>query len=234
MKSFLLLSFVLITCAGVSAQDSNLVTIKTGYKVKDVLAPADIYLYPQFINGKVLFRDGTKAAAKMNYSRLFDQILFIDPGADTLALADEKTIKFITIDRDTFFYDEGYMRLIADHDVIKLAEKQIWVVADIRKMGTYNRVTNTVAVESFSSYTNGSDPAKSKDLILNEDIVLRKETQYYIGDQNNHFVRAGKNKLLQLFPKAQRAIENYLKENKVNFDKKEDLEKLARFLAQPI
>jgi len=65
---------------------------------------------------------------------------------------------------------------------------------------------------------------------MNEDIVMRKETEYYFGDKYNHFVRASKKKLLDFFPKDEQRIENYLKENKVNFDKKADLEKLCQFL----
>ena len=168
----------------------------------------------------------------MNYNRLYGQMLFINPIGDTLALADEKNIKFIVIDKDTFYYDGGYLRLMANGGVVKLTEKQIWVLADIRKIGTHNRPTTTVAVTSFSSYTDGRDAAKSKDLIMNEDVVLRKETQYYFGDKFNLFVPASKKGLLQLFPKEQREIDNYLKETKVNFNKKEDVEKLYQFLLQ--
>ena len=232
MRSPLLLFFILIGYADLSAQDSTFVTIKTGQSVKDVLTSADIYHYPQFTNGKVFLRDGTKAAGKMNYNRLYGQMLFINPIGDTLALADEKNIKFIVIDKDTFYYDGGYLRLMANGGVVKLTEKQIWVLADIRKIGTHNRPTTTVAVTSFSSYTDGRDAAKSKDLIMNEDVVLRKETQYYFGDKYNLFVPASKKGLLQIFPKEQREIDNYLKENKVNFNKKEDVEKLYQFLLQ--
>ena len=232
MRSPLLLFFILIGYADLSAQDSTFVTIKTGQSVKDVLTSADIYHYPQFTNGKVFLRDGTKAAGKMNYNRLYGQMLFINPIGDTLALADEKNIKFIVIDKDTFYYDGGYLRLTANGGVVKLTEKQIWVLADIRKIGTHNRPTTTVAVTSFSSYTDGRDAAKSKDLIMNEDVVLRKETQYYFGDKYNLFVPASKKGLLQIFPKEQREIDNYLKENKVNFNKKEDVEKLYQFLLQ--
>ena len=231
MRTLLLLFLILIGYAGIFAQDSTLVTIKSGYKATDVLTSADIYYYAQFINGKVFFKDGTKGVAKMNYNRLFDQVLFVDPKGDTLALADEMTIKFITIEQDTFYYDDGYIRLIADGGV-KLAEKQVWVVADIRKIGTHNRQTTTVAVTSFSTYTNGSDAAKSKDLIMNEDIILRKETQYYFGDKFDHFIRATKKDLLKFFHKNQQSVEDYLIDNKVDFDKKDDLEKLARFLGQ--
>ena len=209
----LLLLFIFIGYTDLLAQDSTFVTIKTGQSVKDVLTTVDIYHYPQFTNGKVFLRDGTKAAGKMNYNRLYGQMLFINPIGDTLALADEKNVKFIVIDRDTFYYDGGYLRLMANSGVVKLAEKQIWVLADIRKIGTHNRPTTTVAVTSFSSYTDGHDAAKSKDLIMNEDVVLRKETQYYFGDKFNLFVPASKKGLLQLFPKEQQEIDNYLKEN---------------------
>lgn len=230
MKALLLLLFILAGC-GLSAQDS-IVTIKTGNKVQDVLATTDIYYYPAFTNGKVFFRDGSKSIATLNYNRLFDQMLFINPKGDTLALADEKTIKFIVIENDTFYYDEGYIRLFMNNGVVKLAEKQIWVVADVRKIGTYNKATTTFAVQSLSHYTDGTDAAKSKELILSEDILLKKETQYFFGDKYNRFVRTGKNKVLQLFSREDLILENYLKENKVNFNKKEDLEKLAQYIAQ--
>jgi hypothetical protein len=232
MRSLLLLFIILIGYTDLCAQDSTFVTIKTGQNVKDVLTTSDIYHYPQFTNGKVFLRDGSMAIGKMNYNRLYGQMLFINPIGDTLALADEKNIKFIVIDRDTFYYEGGYLRLMANSGVVKLTQKQIWVLADIRKIGTHNRPTTTVAVTSFSSYTDGRDAAKSKDLIMNEDVVLRKETQYYFGDKYNLFVPASKKGLLQLFPKEQQEIDNYLKENKVNFNKKDDVEKLYQFLLQ--
>ena len=231
MKPLLLFLFILTGYSYLSAQDS-LVTIKAGYRVRDVLSPADMYHYSQFTDGNVILRDGTMIPVKMNYSRLFDQMLFINHKGDTLALADEKNIKFIAIDKDTFYYEGGYVRIIADNDFVKLAEKQVWVVADVRKIGTHNTPKTTVAITSLTTYTDGTDAAKSRDLILNEDILLRKETQYYFGNAYNHFVRSGKKRLLQLFPKEELSIENYLKTNKVNFDKKDDMEKLAQFLTQ--
>ena len=232
MKSMLLLFLILIRYTDLSAQDSTLVTVKAGEKIEDVLKQSDIYFYPQFIYSKVLFKDGRVADPYMNYNRLYDQMLFISEKGDTLALTDVKNIEFIVNDWDVFYYSGGYLRLIADDTVIKLAEKQIWEVADIRKMGTFNTPTNTVAITSVGYFSDGRDAAKSKELILNAETLLRKETQYYFGDKYNHFVRASKKKLMDLFPKDEQRIENYLKENKVKFDKKDDLEKLCKFLHQ--
>ena len=232
MRALILLSFILIGSANLSAQDTTLVTIKAGNKVSDVLTHDEIYFYPQFTMGEIFLKEGKKIVVDMNYTRIFDQMLFINHKGDTLALADVKNIKLIVIEQDTFYYDQGYVRLIADYGYVKLSEKQAWVVADVRKIGAYNTPTNTVAVTSLTAYTNGQDAAKSKDLILNEEIVLRRETQYFFGDDYNNFVHAAKKKLLNLFPKDERAIENYLKDNKVDFNKKEDLEKLAQFLSK--
>lgn len=230
MKLLLSLLVILIGYTNLLAQDSTLVTIKAGDKVNDVLAATDIYHYPQFTKAEIFFKSGTKATAKMNYTRLFDQMLFIDAKGDTLALANEKTIKFIAVDKDTFYYDEGYIRVIADNDFAKLAEKQVWVVADIRKTGTHN-TASSASVTTVKTFRHGNDVARNN-LTLNEDLVLRKEIHYYIGDEYNHFVLAGKKRLLQLFPKEQRRIENYLKENKVDFNKKDDLEKLSQFIGR--
>jgi len=224
MKPLLLLLLILIGYSDLPAQDSTLVTIKAGNRVKDVLTPADIYYYPQFITGEIFFKEGAKVTVDMNYTRLFDQMLYINHQGDTLALANEKNIKFIAILQDTFYYDNGYIKIIVDNDFVKLAEKQVWVVADIRKIGTHNTPKSTVAITSISTFT------ENRDLSLNEDIVLRKETQYYFGNAYNQFVRAGKKRLQHLFPKEELSIEDYLKKNKVNFDKKDDLEKLAQFL----
>lgn len=231
MKSLLLLFFILISYTGLLAQDSTYVTIKSGDRIQDGLTSADLYYYPQFTRGEVFFKDGTKASAKINYSRLFDQILFIDSKGDTLALAQERTIKFIAVHQDTFYYNEGFVRVIADNEFVKLAEKQVWVVADIRKPGPHNTSTSTIGVTSVRAFRHGNDAVRNP-LKLDEDIVLRKETQYYFGDEYNHFIRAAKKGLFELFNKKQRSIEDYLKENKVNFGKKDDIDKLFQFISK--
>jgi len=227
----LLLIFILISYTDLWAQDSTYITIKSGGRPDEGLTSAQMYHYPQFTKGVVFFKSGTKATAKINYTRLFDQMLFIDGKGDTLALAEEQTIKFIAVDSDTFYYDEGYVRIIADNDFVKLAEKQVWVVADIRKPGPHNTSTSTIGVTSVRTFRQGNDAVRNP-LTLDEDIVLRKETHYYFGDEYNHFARAGKKGLFELFNKKQRSIENYLKENKVDFNKKEDMEKLYQFVSK--
>ncbi len=226
MKALLLL--VAIFChAALIAQNTTFVTVKAGAKVMDVLSMADVFYYPEFTSGRVFFRDGSGVEAKLNYNCLFDEMHFIDPRGDTLALANEKTIRIISIGRDTFYYDGGYIRLLAGNDVVKLADKQVWRVGEGRMTGAFNASSSTSSITSFTTYAAGGS---RYGLVVNEDVDLSKANHYYFGDKYNSFVLAGKKNLLMLFPKEQRQIELYLKENKVNFSKREDLEKLLQFL----
>ena len=229
MKARLLLLFILIAYSNLRAQDSTLVTIKAGSRIKDVLTVTDIFFCAEFISGNVFFKNGIVAKAMMNYDHLSDQMLFIDPKGDTLALDAEKTINFIALDKDTFYYVDGYVRLLASNSIVKLVERKIWRVSDIQKIGAHNIPAKTFDVASYSARTSGYG---TYEIILKEDIVLRKEAQYYFGNMYNSFVPARKKNLLSFFPKKENILVKYLKENNVNFNEKHDLEKLARFLEQ--
>ena len=193
----------------------------------DVLPTADVFFYQHFTSGKVFLRDGTKSEAKLNYNRLVDEMHFIDPKGDTLALADEKNIKYIIIDNDTFYYDGGYVRVLSTGNFVKIAIKQVWMISDTRQIGAYNTTNSSVSIVSHTSYNEGG---RLYDLTVNADVILKKVEQYYFGDNYNHFLIADKKNLLKLFPKEEKRIEMYLKENKINFANKDDLEKLVQFL----
>jgi hypothetical protein len=230
MKLSFLLLLILMESTNLRAQDSTLVTIKAGNSIRDVFTAKDVFLYPQFISGHVFMRDGSKATAMMNYNILYDQVLFIDAKGDTLAISDEKNCKYLTLKQDTFYYDNGYIKQVAGNSVAKLAEKKYWEVADIRKIGSHGRPSTTFAVTSYSTITDRF--GRTYDLVLNEDLLLRKNTSYYLGDKYNHFVSASKKNLLLLFPKEQSTVTDYLKEQMIDFTKRADLEKLLAFLAQ--
>lgn len=193
----------------------------------DVLSQADVFYYPQFTSGQVFGRGGSVATARLNYNRLVDEIHFISPKGDTLALDNEKDIKYIAVASDTFYYDGGYVRLLSTGAQVKLALRQVWVIADSKQVGAFNTTNNAVGITSYSSYNEGG---RLYDLVVNEDVVLKKVEQYFLGDPYNHFVAANKKNLLSLFTKEPRRTEAYLRENKIDFAKRKDLDKVVQFL----
>lgn len=226
MKS-LLLTFAFIYNTDLFAQKNKVVTVRAGTDIMDVLSTADVLHYPRFTNGKVFFKDGTVTEANLNYNHLVNEMHFISARGDTLVLANENNIKYIVIGNDSFYYDHGYLRLLASGNLLKLALKQIWIISDTRPIGAYDTPNSSV---SITSYATTSEHGRLYDLVIDEDLVLKKVEQFYIGDNYNHFVLADKKNLLMLFPKQQERIEIYLKENKINFNKKDDLEKIVQSL----
>ena len=209
------------------AQDS-IIVIKAGTSFKESVSITDSYQYPQFVTGKVFFKSGDSTVAKLNYHRFLDEMQFIDLKGDTLDIANASTIRFIRINVDVFYYDNGYVKLIRDTNGIKLAAKQTLLVSGKEKIGAYGLANPTSAIDSYGALI---DPRGMYKLIPNEDVKLTKKTRYYFGDKYNRFVWATRKNLLREFSKESKLLNTYLKENNVDFNKREDLEKLLQFLA---
>jgi len=217
---------VFVCCCSAQAQDSTII-IKAGTSFNESVSIADLYEYPQFVYGKVFFRPGDSSSGRLNYNRFLDQMQFIDFKGDTLNIAYPGTIKFIRISNELFYYDNGYVKLIKDNNTIKLAAKRTLIVSGKNKIGAYNMASPGSAIYSYGSFNINN---KNYNLTPNVDITLTKKTQYYFGDKYNHFVLANKKNLLSLYSKQDATVTAYLKENKVDFNNREDLEKLLHYL----
>ena len=229
LQHHLLLLLPLMYYGNLFAQNNATVIVKAGHTIKESMPTTDLYEYPQFAYGTVNYRDGNISRGSMNYNRFLDELQFITLKGDTLSLTNEKNIRFINIGEDTFFYDQGYIKLVNSTANMKLGIKQMLRIIDKQKMGAYGMVSSTTAIDSYYSFNDG---IQVYNLTVMQDLVLAKEVQYYIGDNYNHFVVANKKNVMQLFPRQHRAILSYLKENTVVFNNKEDLDKLVQFLAQ--
>lgn len=219
--------FILALPPSMFAQKRPTVKVRAGDNIMDVMPLSEIFLYPDFTMGRVFLRDGSKTEARLNYNRLVDEMHFVGPKGDTLALDKEETIKYVVISTDTFYYDRGYLKLLSTGSMVKLGMQQIWKISDTRQVGAYNSTNNSTGLLSYVSISEGG---RLYDLTVNEDIILTKMERYYFGDNFNRFVPADKSNLLALFPKEQSSISNYLRENKVNFNNRNHLENLIQFI----
>src|ERR1700733_8916449 len=157
------------------AQGSKPIRVKAGEDIREVLTPEYLYRYPQFISGTVFFKNGTQSTAKLNYNIIISEIQFIDPKGDTLSLANEETINYITIGNDSFYYDKGYVEVIAGNVETKLARKQV-IRMDEQKIGGYDQPSSSSSVTSFNTLSMDSRYNK---LTVRQDVVLSKAALYY-------------------------------------------------------
>lgn len=224
-----LLLIVLFYSCRLQAQE-NTIVIKAGKSFTESVAMTDLYQYAQFTFGKVFFKSGDSTTAKLNYHRFMEAMQFIDFKGDTLKISNAPMIKFIRINNDVFYYDDGdgYMNLIKETNEIKLAEKRTLRMMGRDKIGAYGMSSPTSSIASYSTLHTETNVYN---LVPMEDITLTKKTEYYFGDKFNKFVTATRKNLLQQFSKQSKPLSAYLKDNNIDLNKKEDLEKLLEFLA---
>jgi hypothetical protein len=212
-------------CASLNSKAQNIITVKAGTRVIDYFPAAERYRYPEFISGMVIFKDNTSIAARLNYNILTGEVQFIQKN-DTLAITNTKAIDNVRILADTFYYDNGYLEVVAGRDPSIMAIKQYIKLVDVKKegaLGTRNSTTNSQTVDYIFNGT-------MFNLICQEDLVLSKKTDYYLGNKSSGFFYYTKKNVLKLFPQKKSAIENFIKHNDVNFRNKVDLLQLTEFL----
>ena len=228
MRSFfLIISIVLISTYGCTQTDHC--TVKAGESVEETLGDSIIYRYPQFTPGRVYFRDGNISRAALNLNFVNGEMQFITPSKDTLAIANEGTIKYITIQIDTFYFDKVYIELVHGNAAAKLGKLEIIKQSDLKKEGAYGQMSSTSSISFTSSFYSNNQSYK---LTEKSEITLHKETILFIGDNFNNFQPAVKKNIYKMFNTKISTIEPFIKENKLAIDKEDDLIKLIDFLGK--
>jgi hypothetical protein len=223
MKLFLFL--LLICCLHITdaaAQKKVKYKINPGEKILEKLPREEIYTYPEFIKGTVYLRNNTISIVPLNYNSVYAEMQFINPKGDTLSVADEKMIKLIVVNKDTFYYDKVCMKLIADQGKVKLANNEFFEITNREKIGEFGQPGRG----SIETYNNISSKSYIKDIVANEIITMTKNNVFYIGDEFNNFRVVNKKNLMEMFANNQEEVKAYLKDNKVDLSNEKDLKKM--------
>jgi hypothetical protein len=215
----------IISCAVAGAQDAVVYTIRPGESVKAVIPSNEIYRYPAFTTGTVVFRDGTSSAGMLNYNALIGEMQFIDPKRDTMSVANEETIRYVLIANDTFYFKQGFIRLLKGYATTKVGVK-VAFSEYVQKPGAYGLSSSTTATNNISALLD----KRSVALEVSQELVLLKSTAYFIADKFNAFVPADRKNIFKMFPRKKQVIDEYLEKNNVDLKKEPDLVKLTEFL----
>lgn len=202
-------------------------TVKAGQESKDAVPPGARFRYPAFVAGTVFFKDGTTAQALLDFNLLNEEMQFINPSGDTLSIDNESTVKYININSDTFYYSKGYLELVTSNPFAKIAKKQRLKIGDVRRIGGYGQPSSTSAITSVGSFYNRTEVTK---ITPRAELLLLKETTYYIGDNYNNFLPANKKNIIKMFGRKETVLESFLNENKIKFNNEDDLKRLSDFL----
>jgi len=212
-----------------SAQTTERIVIKAGEDISAALSSHGMYRFATFKPGIVKFKDGTFGKALLNYNVILNDIQFINPNGDTLALTDISLIDTIRIDSSVFYYEKGYVQVINDYKDIKLVMRQVNTFQYLKKgaLGLPNPTVHTFSYEQVPSESyNGTR------LLINEDIVVLKEISYYLVFKKYRQTPAVYEGFLKAFPGLKQEIHQYVNENKIDFKLEGDLNRLLKFCSQ--
>lgn len=223
----LLLLLLLFFHFNVKAQNNERILVKAGTTIKQSVPPSILYEYPLYMQGTVFFKNGKSAGTFMNYNLFLDEMQFITAKGDTLSLSNEESIKFITINTDTFYFEHGYIKSVTGAANARLGIKQTLKIIDKQKVGGYGMTSSTEAIDSYNSFNDGT---KYYNLTVMQDLILARKEQYFISNDSNAFLLPSKKNLLQLFPEQHQAIAKYFKEHNVGLNDKPALENLVLLL----
>jgi len=208
------------------AQKNELIIVKAGTKILDYFPLSKRYLYSEFVPGRIWFKSGTYSDRKLNYNHLTGEMEFIQ-AHDTLSFANKKDIELIMIAQDTFYYDKGYIEQLRSGNV-RVGLKQYYELKEIQNKDSYGTASSGSSTISYNSLPNTE--GNFYKLTANKDIIFKRTVLYYMATPESGFVLCSKNNMIQLFPLHKSKIKSYLKANKIKFDSRDDILKLADFL----
>ena len=226
MKSVLILWMLLLFCFGMFSQTPDQVRIKAGEDAAKSYSSHGFYRFPTFKEGVVVFKHGGQTNARLNYHMLNEEVQFLSTNGDTLALADPFSIKHISIDTNLYYYSEGYLEVVMNSEILLLARK-IKLNTTSEKIGAYGQASPSGSIRTPNKLILNNT---GKDLTINQDLIIQREYSYYWLDKYRTVLRATKANLFRLLPPDKKSIvEDYLKKNKIDFNKEADLRKLLQF-----
>ena len=229
MRKFIL-SYIALLAVNLSfSQDASpYYKVNPGQIVEEVLNNEIRFLYPEFKMGLVLFRSGSMGSSKMNYNFLDRELQFIN-GEDTLALDKGEDIRYVVIEKDTFYFKENeWIRQVASSGRVRLAEVKFLAMVDLEKIGAYGQEISGNSVDVYM-VTAANMP---KRLEANQVITFTMAKNFYFGDRYDNYRLANKKNISNMFGNKCPGIEKYLASEKISYHSSSDMQKLFDFINQ--
>ena len=210
MTKYIALAILAICCLTSKAQDGQI----------------SHYVFPDFVNGTIKFKDGTTIAALLNYNTLSEEMIFKQSGG-FLAVSETAKIDTVTIDDRYFIPETDFF-----YEVVNVKNKVLYVkhkasiilpAANAGIGGTSQTAgqTSTVSIRTMNGIYN-----------------LKMPDSYRVIPGTSFFMRTAKgyqrinsaNSLATVYPGKLEIIKASIKANKLNLAKLPDLVTLLNSL----
>ena len=230
MKNYLLI-IMLFFPGWIFAQERLIIEASSNTNLADKLSTQMQYIFPEFTDGQVFFFKASAGTGKLNYNMLIGEMQFLDNDKEVMAL-EAKNISAVNINNRSFFPYKGneFAEELLSTGKYKLLVRRKGNVAPFAKKGAYGTSSSTSSITSITSYSSVNTGGQNYDLSVANDVLITVRYFYYLLGENGKYTQIMNTKTFtKLFPALRTQIETFVKEQKIRFDKEDDLKKLFAF-----
>lgn len=186
------------------------------------------YLFPDFVHGIILMKNGIENKALLNYNSLTEEMIFKDKGK-MLALEKTEQEQVDTVfirNRKFFTQNNKFVELILHSTCDLYAEHKCEIIPPGTPAG-YGGTSQTSATSTYSSLSSGG---RLYELKLPDNYKVKPYTFYWLkrNGELNRFINL--KQLMKLYDDKKDLCKAYVKKQDVKYDNQESLVQLVKYL----
>ncbi|WP_298648841.1 hypothetical protein [uncultured Proteiniphilum sp.] len=207
----------------------SLISLSLSLEAQEERKEISHYILPEFTNGTVLMKNGTKHQALLNYNTVTEEMIF-DQNGEKLALAEVTLNQLDTVfiqDRKFILIDnKKFAEIIGQNGYSLLVQYKCRVIPP-GKPSAYGGTSQTTSTTSYSSWMG---EGKMYQLKLPDDFKINPYKVYWIDKGAGRKSFSSMGQIKKFYNKQKALYNNYTKDNKVDFGEQESIAGLIHYM----
>jgi hypothetical protein len=183
------------------------------------------YLLNEFTAGLVKMKNGSRSGALLNYNTVTEKFVFSKNGE----LYDMTNTELI----DTVYLDKRKFVPVGKifHEVLVVAPIALFIQhrSSLQSPGAPAGYGGTSQVSNTKSYSSIEMETGRYNLNLPSDFTVRPDPVYWIRQGKEYESFVNEKQFLKIFPGKEEEMKQYIKQNKIKFDRMSSMIKLAEY-----
>lgn len=182
------------------------------------------YLLDKFEEAEVFFHDGSRYQETINYNLLSNRFYFIDKTDHSVkAVSNPQDIFMVKVKDRCFYQEKGYAVEVLPTNPPLFVQYKVHIRKEAEK-GAYGMPSETSSIRTYGGF--GSHGNRFE--LNTEELIVGKRYQHYWLEKNKKR-KAFKSfkQFVKLYPEHKAALEQFIKENQLDFDNVEHIKALC-------
>lgn len=173
------------------------------------------YLFPEFMKGTVLMKNGIRNEAMLNYNSLTEEMIFDNHGMKLAISQLDQVDTVYILGRKFILHEKKFSELLYSSSSIELFAEHKCSIKDPGKPAAYGGTSHTSATTSYSSYFSGGQVYELK---LPDGYETKPYIQYWIKRDGKISRILTLRQLNKVFDDQEDLLKAYVKNHEVKLD----------------